>query len=280
MSEKSAYLEFINLVNPEGQPVNYRIASLVLNRPASANAFDQDMIKAITSELEMVRQDKHCRLLLLQGQGKHFCAGADLGWMRELGELSYQKSVEKTAEIYHMYETLSVLPIPVIGVVKGASYGGGVGLVACCDYVVAHASASFCISEVNIGLIPSIVLPYLNRKLKEGDLRRFALTGQKFDADTAREKGLVQLVASDDNLRTAVQWEVNSLLQVSGEAQKAFKGLQRHLANHSYRQENYTIEILAKVRASKEGKAGLDAFLHKKSAPWIVRLPDRAKLLI
>lgn len=276
---EAAFVKYHKLLGPEGEESPFRLASLVLNRPDQANAFNGDMLDCIRSELEKIKDDKSIRLLIFQAKGKNFSAGADLNWMKETAQLSYEDNVKEATKLTDMFEALSKLEVPTIACVQGASYGGGVGIVACCDFALAADNALFCLSEVKIGLLPAVVLPYLNRKTACGQLRRHVLGGKSFSALEACEFGLVQLHCSPDMLEATLRAEVNQLLVASPEAQASYKRLQKYLSNHSYQQGDYTAAAIAIARASDFGQMGLSAFLDKKKAPWVCSLPEGEKLL-
>ena len=280
MENREAYLKFTELETMEGESSPYKIASLILNRPKQANCFTGQMLDCITAELEKVKSDKSIRLLLFQGAGRHFSAGADLNWMVETAQLGHQQNIEEATKLTNMFETLSKLEIPTIAVVKGGTYGGGVGIVACCDFAIATETAKFCLSEVKIGLLPAVVLPYLNRKTQCGQLRRHVLGGKDFGPEQAKEFGLIQINTMSNNLEDTLRQEINQLLIASPEAQAAYKGLQKHLSNHSYQQGPYTAAAIAIARASDFGQSGLKAFLEKKTAPWVCKLPHAANVMV
>jgi len=279
MEKQAAYLKFFELSTPKGEKSPYQIATIVLNRPKQANSFNGEMLDCITHELEKIKNDKSIRLLIFQGAGKHFSAGADLNWMKETAQLSYEENLSEANKLTSMFETLSLLDIPTIAVVTGGTYGGGVGIVACCDFAIATETAKFCLSEVKIGLLPAVVLPYLNRKTQCGQLRRHVLGGKDFGAKQAKEFGLIQVETSANNIEASLHQEVNQLLVASPEAQASYKTLQKHLSNHSYQQGPYTAAAIAMARASDFGKAGLNSFLQKSEAPWLCKLPEETLLL-
>ena len=274
MSNQPAYLRYIDLESRDGSKSPYRIACMVLNRPQQANCFNGEMLDCLVEKLKEVKDDKSVRLLLFQGEGKHFSAGADLNWMKQSAAMSYEENLHESTKLTDMFETLSYMEIPTVAIVQGGTYGGGVGIVACCDFAIASDEAKFCLSEAKIGLIPAVVLPYLNRKTACGQLRRHILGGRPFSAAEAKDFGLVQVTSSKPDLEKAVREEVNQLLVASPEAQGSYKRLQKYLSNHSYQQGPYTAAAIAIARASDFGQSGLNAFLEKKDAPWICRLPE------
>jgi methylglutaconyl-CoA hydratase len=248
------------------------VALLALNRPDSANAFNDTVIKELVAALAAVRARPGCRALVLRGRGKHFSAGADLAWMKASAKLSLEDNRRDAQGLTELFESLATLPLPTVGLVHGSAFGGAVGLAACCDIAIAARSARFCLSEIRLGLMPAVIVPYLARKMRPGDLRRLALTARPFGADEALTAGLVQLVVDDDQLETAARAELELLLQGAPEAQTDLKILLQRVVEDSLKQGSHTAEGIAKLRAGPTGQAGLNAFFDKKPAPWAVKL--------
>ncbi len=266
MSEAAAYLKFFPLPNSKTKE---RIAALIINRPASANSFNGALLDKLSDLIEEVAKDPTCRLLLLQGAGKHFSAGADLTWMKEAAKLDYNGNKLEAEKLRRMFEALNNLTIPTIAVVNGAAFGGGVGLIAACDYAIAVDTAKICLSEVKIGLVPAVIMPYLARKMHRGHLNRLAMTGKVFNAAEAKEAGLVQIVTNAENLQHVLLEEINLLLQASPDAQKVYKNLEKIMRDTNAKQTDATVEAIANIRASASGQAGLQAFFDQKPAPWL-----------
>ena len=255
---------------------NY-VATITLNRPAEANAFNGAMMDSLKEHFDQVALDAKCRLLVLQGAGKHFSAGADLEWMRDATRMTEEQNRKDAQKLLDMYEALYHLPMPTVALVHGAAYGGAVGLVACCDVALAKAGSRFCLSEVKMGLIPAIISPYLARKMPLGYLTDYALNGQIFDAAAAERCGLIQKVIPSEGWESLLRAEVNALLATAPGAQRAFKSLQRQLQATGFAQGDTTVHAIAKARVSKEAQAALGAFLDKKDSPWGEHLsPDFA----
>lgn len=271
MSGTATELRFRALPGERGETV----ALLALNRPDAANAFNDAVIKEAVAALAAVRVRPGCRALILRGNGKHFSAGADLAWMKASANLSREDNERDAHGLIELFESLATLPLPTIGLVHGSAFGGAVGLTACCDIAIATRSARFCLSEIRLGLMPAVIVPYLARKMRPGDLRRLALTARPFGADEALAAGLVQQVVLDDELAKAAQSELELLLQGAPEAQAELKQLLQHVVQDSLKQGAHTARGIAKLRAGPTGQAGLSAFFDKKPAPWAVKLgPD------
>ncbi|MGB8932038.1 MAG: enoyl-CoA hydratase-related protein, partial [Anaeromyxobacteraceae bacterium] len=164
-------------------------ATVTLERPEIHNAFDDALVAALTGTLEALGKDDRVRVVLLAARGKSFSAGADLGWMHRTAAYSQEENLEDALALAGLMRTLDALPKPTIAVVQGAAYGGGVGLVACCDVALASPRATFCLSEVRLGLIPAVISPYVVAAIGPRAARRYALTAEAFDAGEARRIG-------------------------------------------------------------------------------------------
>lgn len=244
-----------------------RVARLILNRPDQANAFSSQMMDEITSHVLKLKTEADVRLLVLSGAGKHFSAGADLGWMQAAAKLSYDENLRDAAKLRSMFEGLVALDIPKIAAITGAVYGGAVGLVACCDFALAQENAKFCLSEAKLGLLPAVIAPYLLRKMIPGQLRRMALTSKVFTAVEAQEYGLIEVVTPD--VEATLNVEVNAALACGPEAQRAINRLFETLRSKGNPQSDETVEAISKARTGNEGQAGLSSFFVKSTAPWV-----------
>ena len=252
---------------------NNHIASVVLNRPEQANAFNADILDNLILRLEELKEDKGLRVLLFQSKGKHFSAGADLKWMQSSAQLSKKENIEDATKLTRMFDSILNFPRPTIAIVKGAAYGGAVGITACCDYAVALDNARFSLSEVRIGLIPAVIMPYLAKKISHQALRRLALSGRVFSAQEAINYGLVSEAFS--SLKLVTSWldeELREILKASPDAQRACKELLQKLTDNGMKQGDFTAQAIAEIRTSEAGQAGLNAFLNKKPSPWLCEL--------
>lgn len=244
------------------------VATLTLNRPEVHNAFDDVMIAELLSALEQVSNDANARLLVLRSNGRNFSAGADLAWMRSMAAKNYDENIADASELARLMQNLDELSKPTLCLVQGAAFGGAVGLAACCDIVVAEAQASFCLSEVKIGLIPAVISPYVMRAIGSRQARRYMLTAERFNADTAKHLGLVHEIV--DDLDTAVTEFASTLCANSPAAVSAAKQLIADLNQQPLddQAQRLTIERIAAIRVSAEGQEGLSAFLEKRSPNW------------
>lgn len=246
------------------------IATITLNRPDVHNAFDENVIAELTAAFKQAGQDGTVRAVVLRGNGKSFCAGGDLNWMRRVASYDHQQNVDDAMGLATLLKTINTLPKPTIALVHGNAFGGGVGLTACCDIAFAEETAQFCLSEVLIGLIPSIIQPYVLTAIGERNARRYSLTAERFDGKKAQELGLVHEVVPVGGLDAAATKIVDAILQGAPGAQAHGKELIIKIAKQEICDKviQYTAEQIAKARASAEGKEGLDAFLNKRSPNW------------
>jgi methylglutaconyl-CoA hydratase len=235
------------------------VLRVTLARPDRRNAFDAGLIAALADAFADVGD---ARCVVLAGEGQSFCAGADVEWQRASIDLSFEENVEDAMRLYRMLEAVDACPAPVVARVQGFALGGGSGLVACCDIAVAAPDAVFGYSEVRLGIIPAVISPFVLPRIGAGAARRYFLTGERFDAETALRIGLVHEVAED--LDGAVNAVVESLLQGGPEAVRAAKQLVRE---HPEGEE--TAQIAARRRTSDEGQDGLRAFLEKRRPAWL-----------
>ncbi len=251
------------------------IAVLTLNRPESANAFNQKTIESIIKNLDDVRSlnssNSNCRALVITGRGKHFSAGADLAWMKQSQTLSAEENLAETRRMAQMFENLWTFPIPTLAAVHGSVFGGAVGLVGCADIALASSKAVFCLSEVKVGLHPAVILPYLARKMPAGHLKRLSLSGRTFSADEALNYGLVEAVVPECELEDAIKHEIEQILLGSPVAQRAFKGLFLEMEAHHMQPGDYTAQAISRTRTLRSAEEGMRAFLEKTDPPWTIK---------
>ena len=248
------------------------VATLTLNRPEKHNAFDAALIAELTQKLAQLNNDDRVHIVILTGAGKSFSAGADLAWMRSMAKFSEAENIEDALKLAELMDALNTLRKPTIARVQGAVYGGGVGLVACCDIAVASDNAKFCLSEVRLGLVPSVISPYVLAAIGAHQARRYFLTADVIEAARAREIGLVHEVVTADELDGAVEREVTLLLKAGPKALAACKELiaANAAASVSARRalKQKTAQLIAQLRVSAEGQEGLSAFLEKRLPKW------------
>ncbi len=240
------------------------VARVTLNRPEVHNALNAAMIADLKDAFGRLGSDTEARVIVLTGAGKNFSAGADLNWMQEAATQGFEANQQDAYKLARMLYTIDSCPKPVVALVNGAALGGGVGLVACCDIVVAQGTAQFGLTEVKIGLIPATISPYVTRKIGESQARRYMLTGERFDAETARRIGLVHEIGDDADTI------ISGLLANGPDAMADTKALIRDVAHATVDEAllAMTAERIAARRASDEGREGIAAFLEKRKPRW------------
>ena len=246
------------------------VAQVWLNRPDIRNAFNDETIQELTHAFQSIGQDPEVRTIVLGAHGKAFSAGGDLNWMRAMADYSWAENHADASHLAGMLWAIANCPVPVIARVQGDCYGGGVGLVAACDMAVAVDSAGFCLSEVKLGLIPATIAPYVIRSIGERAARRYFVTAERMNAQRALALGLVQEVCAVDALDAAVDGLVHAIVANGPHAVRASKRLIRDTAGVPLTAglRDQTARNIADIRASDEGKAGVNAFLHKTTPPW------------
>ena len=246
------------------------VARLRLNRPELHNAFDAMLIAALTGALEAVAEDDSVRVVVLEGEGLSFSAGADLNWMRGMAAASEEANRTDSLALARLMRTLDELPRPTIARVQGAAFGGGVGLVACCDIAIASAEAKFGLTESKLGLLPAVISPYVIDAIGPRQARRWFATAEIFDAATALEIGLLHQVVAGDALDAAVQRQIDLLLKAGPHASAQAKSLVRRVAFERERDrlDHDNAALIARLRVSDEGQEGLTAFLDKRKPRW------------
>src|SRR5215208_5220713 len=245
------------------------LATVTMNRPDSHNALNADLIEALTRCFEELAEGQETRVVVLSGEGRSFCAGADIGYMRETVGLSYEENLEDARRLAMMFWTIDKCPKPVVAKVLGAAMGGGAGLLAVADVVVADSDARFAFSEVRLGIGPVTIAPFVVRKIGTSHARSLFLTGERFDAERAREIGLVHRVVSRDGLDEAVEEKVGELLRGGSVAQATLKGLLRRLeTTEPMEAPGLTARVISELRTGEEGQEGLAAFMEKRAPRW------------
>lgn len=258
-------MELRYLLRRRDGPVEY----LTLNRPDARNAFNEDVIAELTAWAAMAHDDRDLRVVVLNGAGKVFSAGADANWMAKMADYSREENVRDATRMAEMFFALNTLPAAVIGRIHGAALGGGSGLTAICDIAVAEDAAIFGFTETKLGILPAVISPYVLPKIGVSAARELFLTGMRFPASRAREIGLVHAVVPAPELDSKVQAYVSELLSASPSAVTAAKALIPNVAGHSPSGAMaMTAAAIAAQRVSSEGQEGLRAFLEKRRPRW------------
>jgi methylglutaconyl-CoA hydratase len=248
------------------------VARVFLDRPEVRNAFNDGVIAELSAAFRGFAGDASLRAVVLGGHGKAFCAGADLGWMRKMAGYSWEQNRADAQALAEMLWTIYSCPVPVLGRIQGDCYAGGVGLAAVCDVLVASDAATFCLSEARLGLLPATIAPYVIRALGEQASRRYFATAERFSAAEARSLGFVHEVCAAEALDAKVD-EIVGLLVANGPmATRACKKLVQDVAglpiDADLRAE--TARRIADIRASDEGREGVQSFLQKSKPAWLL----------
>ena len=246
------------------------IARIIFNRPEVHNAFNSLMISELDDVVEKVRKETSIRIVVLSGHGKSFCAGADIQWLRDIVNYSFEQNLEESLQLAEVLYKIYVLPKPTIAMVNGTAIGGGTGFLSVCDMSVASEEAKFGLSEVKIGLVPAAIAPYVIRRIGESHAREYFLTGERISAKKALEIGLVNRVVPLEKLEKTVEELIPLLLTSGPEAIASCKELIRNVPNMSFEEvKKYTARMIANLRVSEEGQEGMSAFLEKRKPEWV-----------
>jgi len=245
------------------------VATVSLARSDSRNALNATLISDLTKCFGELTEDESVRVVVLTGEGPIFCAGADIGYMRETAHFSYEENLKDARRLASMFLAVDECPKPVVVRVRGAAIGGGAGLVAASDVVVAAEGTRFAFTEVRLGIAPATIAPFVVRKIGASRARSLFLTGERFGAELARDMGLVHEVAPEDGLDAAVESKVSELLKGGPEAQAAVKALLREIeAVETAETPGLMSRMNAMLRVGEEGQEGLGAFLEKREPRW------------
>ncbi len=247
-----------------------QVVMVTFNRPEVHNAFNSRLIEEMTEAVKLVREDDSVRIFVLTGKGKSFCAGADLNWLREIVDYSYEQNLEESLALAEVLHQIYLLPKPTVAMVNGTAIGGGIGFLSACDMALAAEEAVFGLSEVKIGLVPAAISPYVIRKIGESKAREYFLTGTRIRARKAQEIGLVNEVVPLEKLSETVDLLNENLLTSGPEAIANCKELITTTSNASIADvKEYTAQMIAGLRVSEEGQEGMASFLEKRKPKWI-----------
>jgi len=239
-----------------------KIAAVTLNRPIVRNAMNSIMIQEITDIFCELDRNPEIRIIVLSGNGQSFCAGVDLEEMRSIGQMDWDKNVAAGTKLEEMYTAVDHCSKPVIGKVHGHAYGGGFGLCTVCDIVITADDTSFCLSEVLIGINPSVIGPFTIKKIGYSHFRSLGISGESFDGDYAYKIGLVHFAVEESDLDEITKSVANQVLKAGPNAIARFKEYCQNMENTN------SAELIADLRASEEGQEGLSAFLEKRLPSW------------
>ncbi len=245
------------------------IARVTLNRPDVRNALDQPTIAALTKVFAFFKSDESLRLVVLNGAGPAFCGGADINYMQASLTWSADENFDDALRLSHMFRAIDDCPVPVLASVHGAALGGGAGLLAACDIVIAADDAIFGFTEVKLGIVPAVISPFTLRKIGESNARALFATGERFDAARAQRIGLVHEVVPATLLDASVQKKIEEALGAGPQAARTAKEIAKRVAGMPMAEaQPWTARRIAERRASAEGQEGLRAFIEKRKPNW------------
>ncbi len=247
------------------------VAYLTLDRPELHNAFNDELIEKITTTVKDLDKNEKVRLLVLTGEGQSFCAGADLNWMKKMKDYSESENYQDSLKLSNMFWTLNSFKKPVIAKLNGSALGGGVGLVSCCDYVIAAETAMLGLTEVRLGLVPAVISPFVLAKMSETHARAYFMSGERFSASKAMMMGLVHEVVKAEELNEATDKVIKSFLMAGPQAAVVAKDLvfKNKEMGLSKAVQEYTCKTIAKIRTGSEGQEGMTSMLEKRKANWM-----------
>jgi methylglutaconyl-CoA hydratase len=242
-----------------------------LNRPDMRNAFDPAMISEITQTFIDIEMRSDLRAVVLMGEGKVFCAGADLNWMKEMVNYTLEQNREDSLKLFAMFEAISKCTLPVIGLVQGAAFGGALGLVSVCDYIIADPATQFCFSEVKLGIAPAVISAFICQKVIPGKIRHWMMSGSVFSSEQAKDLGLVNEISATADFAARAESILKNYQDCGPEAVRHTKELLTDLPELDWEsQRERTTELISERRISPEGQEGLKSFLEKRPPAWKV----------
>ncbi len=245
------------------------IARVTLNRPGVHNAFNNELIYELYDVFDKLNSDNTIRVIILTGNGKSFCAGADLNWMKSVVDYTYEQNLEESVKLAELMFLVYTHSKPVIGRINGSAIGGGVGLVSVCDISIATDNAKFGLSEVKLGLVPAAISPFVMERIGSSKSRELFITGERISAEKALEYGLVNKVAGIEDLDQAVNEKIKLILQNGPEAIKVVKKMIFDVPRMNFPElTEYTARLIANLRLSPEAQEGMNAFLGKRQPKW------------
>lgn len=249
--------------------VEGRTATVMLDQPDIHNAFNDQLINELTQCFKEIGQDDAVRAVVFTGSGKSFCAGADLKWMKSMVNYSKEENIRDSQALAGMFEAVYRCPKPVIARVNGAAFGGGLGLLSACDYVIAVPEAIFSFSEVNLGIAPAVISPYVLGRVKPTHARWLFVSGERFGPERGKDLGLVDEIAPLDAIDETIKGKIKILSSSGPLAMAKNKELADHVPGLSWDEaKEYTIDLIAEMRTSPEGQEGIGAFLEKRRPSW------------
>ena len=253
---------------------NDKVLWLTLNRPEIHNAFNDELIEQLTTEFAALQDDEETRLVILAGEGKSFCAGADLNWMKKMKDYSEEENYQDSLKLQGLFQAINDCPVPVMARVNGACLGGGTGLISACDYVLSVKSASFGFTEVSLGLVPAVISPFVIAKIGQSQARAYFMSGERFKGQRAYDMGLVHQLCEEEELDEKIERQIKFFLSAGPIASQVSKHLiggviKRRRSSDSAGIRDFTCKVISKLRTSEEGQEGMSALLEKRKPNWI-----------
>lgn len=246
------------------------ILNITLNRPEIHNAFNPEMISELTNVFSDQNFSMKSRAVVLRGAGESFCAGADLNWMKSMMKYNFEENLADAQRLYTMFDVMKNCPVPIVGKIHGNVFGGGLGLVAICDIVAADDKTKFCFSEAKLGLVPSVISPFIKRKMAPHIIRELFLTADLFDSEKALASGLIHFAGSNSKCDKYVDDKLLAMSKCGKGALITTKKLLNDLEDLNFQEtKNETTSVISRRRVSEEGQEGLKAFLEKRKPNWI-----------
>ncbi len=246
------------------------ITWVTLNRPEVHNAMNEEMISELTNTFKSFYDNENSRVIILKGNGKSFCAGADLNYMKGIAQFGFEENVKDGKKLANLFKTIYNCPVPTIAVVHGASYGGANGLIAACDIAIAEENTTFAFSEVKIGIAPATISPFVIKRIGEYGAKELMTTGKRFKAKEAERWNLINKAVKDGELEKVLNEYIDQFLTSAPEAVKTTKKLIEKVISSGSLDSTIEdmAELIAELRASKEGQEGMAAFLEKRKPYW------------
>jgi methylglutaconyl-CoA hydratase len=245
------------------------ITTVTLNRPDVHNAMNETLMNELTHCFQHLSVDDSVTAVILTGNGKSFCAGADLSWMKKMVTYSMAENKKDSRLLLDMYETIHSCPKPVIGRINGAAFGGGIGLLAVCDITITMPEVLFAFSEAKLGIIPSVISTFVAPRMMPATMRRLFITGERFDAAAAQRTGLIDIIVPAERLDETVVSCIEQVRSSGPNAIKEVKHLIYHLQEMDMKEfKKYTVEKISELRVSEEGQEGIKSFLEKRKPSW------------
>jgi methylglutaconyl-CoA hydratase len=250
---------------------NKNIAKVILNRPEVHNSFNNLLIDELYDVFDKLKEDKEIRVIILTGNGKSFCSGADLNWMKSVVNYSYEQNYAESLKLANLLHLIFTHPKPVICRINGSAIGGGVGLISACDILISVDNAKFGFSEVSLGLVPAVISPFVISRIGEDQSRELFITGERINTEKAKQIGLLNYIVKPEELDSLVEEKVNLILKNGPDAVMKAKELIFNVCHPEFSKiQEYTAKLIAELRKSEEGQEGMNAFLEKRKPYWVL----------